>query len=407
MKSKLSILSVILCILFSLNTVAQTKIQWRGPNRNGIYYETDLLKSWPKEGPELLWHYNGLGKGHTSATVTDDMIFTTGETSGIGYIFAFDLKGKPIWKKEYGKEWDESWPGSRTSPAYYQGKLYFLTAYGNALCFDAKTGKKIWNVDLTEKFGARNIRWGLVEAPLIYNKKVIFTPGGKDIMLVALNPQTGSTIWTTKGNGNKSAYCSPLLYEYKEKKYIVTSTSDHIVGFDADSGEFLWEYPQTNKYSIHPNTPLYKDGYILSVTGYGTGSTMLKLSDDGKNVKKVWKNDSLDNQIGGAVWIDDYIIGSGHMNDRSWQCIDAKTGKTLYKTTDIWKGAVIYADGMLYCYSDKGELGLMKISSSGFELVNKFRITLGTDQHWAHPVIKNGILYMRHGNTLMAFDIKK
>ena len=134
---------------------------------------------------------------------------------------------------------------------------------------------------------------------------------------------------------------------------------------------------------------------------------MLKLNDDGKSVTKIWNNESFDNQIGGAVWIDDYIIGSGHEGDRSWQCLDAKTGRVLHKTTDIFKGVVIYSDGLLYCYSDTGELGLMKITSSGFELISKFRITLGSEQHWAHPVINNGIIYVRHGNTLMAYDIKK
>jgi outer membrane protein assembly factor BamB len=405
MKKFKLILAISFLSLLFVESYAQ--LQWRGINRDGIYHETGLLKQWPTEGPKMLWSYDGLNKGHTSVTVADNTVYTTGQIDGKGYLFAIDLNGKLKWKKEYGKEWDEGYPGSRTSPTFYQDKLYFLTAYGNALCFDAKTGKKIWNVDLTEKFGARNIRWGFVESPLIYDNKVIFTPGGPEILFVALNPQAGSTIWESKGNGNTSAYCSPLLFEHNEEKYVVTSTSDHIVGFNADNGKILWTYPQSNRYSIHPNTPIYKDGYILSVTGYGTGATMLKLSDDGKSVSKVWKNADLDNQMGGVVWIDDYIISSGHENEKQWQCLDAKTGKTLFKTSDVWKGNVIYADGMLYCYSDKGELALMKISSDGFKLVSKFRITKGTEQHWAHPVIKDGILYVRRGNTVMAFDIKQ
>ena len=397
----------ILCLisLFAIDLSAQ--LQWRGINRDGIYHETGLLKEWPAEGPKLLWHYKGLNKGHTSVTVTDKMIYTTGQADGKGYLFAFNLDGKLIWKKPYGKEWDEGYPGSRTSPTFYENKLYFLTAYGDAICFDAETGDKIWNVDLTEKFGARNIRWGFVESPLIYDNKVIFTPGGPDILFVALNPQVGATIWESKGNGNTSAYCSPLLFEHNGKKLVVTATSDHIVCFDADNGKVLWNLLQTNRYSIHPNTPIYKDGYIVSATGYGVGTVMIKLSEDGKSASKVWDNPDLDNQIGGIVWIDDYIIGSGHENERAWQCLNAKTGKTLFKSNDVWKGNVIYADGMLYCYSDKGEMALMKISSSGFKLVSKFRITMGSEQHWAHPVIKNGVLYVRHGNTLMAYDIKQ
>ena len=49
---------------------------------------------------------------------------------------------------------------------------------------------------------------------------------------------------------------------------------------------------------------------------------------------------------------------------------------------------------------------LVKPNPQQFEIAGKFPITLGTDQHWAHPVIYQGVLYVRHGNTLMAYKIK-
>jgi hypothetical protein len=41
------------------------------------------------------------------------------------------------------------------------------------------------------------------------------------------------------------------------------------------------------------------------------------------------------------------------------------------------------------------------------EIVSKFKVKMGTKEHFAHPVIKNGVLYIRHGKALMAFDIKE
>jgi outer membrane protein assembly factor BamB len=111
--------------------------------------------------------------------------------------------------------------------------------------------------------------------------------------------------------------------------------------------------------------------------------------------------------MGGAVWIGDYLIGSGQSSDRSWQALDAKTGNVVFKSAEIGKGVVIYADGLLYCYADNGEMGILEIDNNSFKLKSKFRILLGTEQHWAHPVIDKGILYIRHGNTLMAYNIKK
>jgi hypothetical protein len=67
---------------------------------------------------------------------------------------------------------------------------------------------------------------------------------------------------------------------------------------------------------------------------------------------------------------------------------------------------MIFADGMLYCYSDNGTVNLVKPNPDKYDLVSSFKVTLGTDQHWAHPVIHRGVLYIRHGDALMAYKVK-
>jgi outer membrane protein assembly factor BamB len=109
--------------------------------------------------------------------------------------------------------------------------------------------------------------------------------------------------------------------------------------------------------------------------------------------------------MGGAVLVDGYIYGSGDAS-RTWQCLDWNTGEQKYSSKAIAKGVTIYADGMLYCYSERGELALVKADPSGFNIISKTKVTLGSEQHWAHPVINNGILYVRHGDALIAYKIK-
>jgi outer membrane protein assembly factor BamB len=259
---------------------------------------------------------------------------------------------------------------------------------------------------MATKYGSRTPKWGIVEAPVILDEKVFFTPGGTEVSIVALNVNTGAEIWKSKATGDASAYCSPLLIDHKGKKILITSLTNNVVGIDTSNGNLLWNVGQKNIYSIHPNTPLYKDGVVYSLTGYKTGGVAFKIADDGKSVTEIWRNTTLDSQMGGAVWIGDYIIGSGHQNDRSWQALDAKTGNQLFKSSEIGKGVVIYADGLLYCYADNGEMGILEIVDNSFKLKSKFRIVLGTEQHWAHPVIDNGVLYIRHGNTLMAYNVR-
>ena len=110
--------------------------------------------------------------------------------------------------------------------------------------------------------------------------------------------------------------------------------------------------------------------------------------------------------MGGAVLVDGFLYGSGD-SDRSWQCIDWKTGERKYTSVVMAKGAVIAANNQLIGYSEKGELFSAEINPVEFKLISKTKVTLGTEQHWAHPVINKGVLYIRHGNTLIAYKISK
>ena len=69
-------------------------------------------------------------------------------------------------------------------------------------------------------------------------------------------------------------------------------------------------------------------------------------------------------------------------------------------------GVVIYEDGMLYCYSQRAELALVAPDPSGFRVVSKTKVAKGSEQHWAHPVIYDGVLYVRHGKALVAYKVK-
>jgi outer membrane protein assembly factor BamB len=392
--------------LLNVNTFAQDNAQWRGPNRDGIYNETGLLKTWPENGPALLWHFDELGDGHSSAAVTKNRIYTAGMINGIGYIFSFSLDGKLIWKLPYGEEWTESWPGVRSTPLINDGKIYFLSGFGKLLCMQADKGEKIWTVDVMKDLHGRNIKWGVTENLLIDGNMLFCTVGGADTNVVALDRNTGKLIWISKGNGEASAYCSPMLITLPNRKILVTQTESSILGIDAANGKLLWRHDQPNKYSVHANTPLYHDGYLYCVSGYGKGGVMLKIAADGSAKQEVWRNSSLDNRMGGFVLVNGNIYGSDDSN-KAWWCLDWKTGKEIYSEKITNKGNIIFSDGMLYCYGDSGEVVLVQPASDGFKKISSFKVPFGANQHWAHLVIVNGRLYVRHGSSLMVYDIKK
>lgn len=398
---------ILISILFviSVNLIAQTPTKWRGPNGNGVYNETGLLKKWPANGPEILWHFDKLGVGHSSPVIDNNLIYLSGMEETTGYIYVFTTDGKLKWKAPYGTEFSESYPGARSTPVIAGDLLYMYTGFGELVCMSSTDGKIKWKKNLLKESGVENLMWGVTETVVIDGGLVYVTPGGKKNNVVALNRNTGDIIWSSPAKGTVSAYCTPLLINLQARKLLVTMVEGNIVGLDAANGKMLWSHPHTNKYEIHPNTPIYKDGGLFCFSGYGQGGVKLELSADGSKVTKSWFSEKLDSRMGGMVLVNGYLYGSGDSN-REWRCMDWKTGAEKYADKTIAKGVVIYADGMLYCYSERGELALVEATPAGFKIASQTKVELGTDQHWAHPVINNGRLYLRHGNTLIAYKIK-
>lgn len=391
--------------LSGINTYAQETAQWRGPDRNGIYNETGLLKKWTEAGPALLWHFEGLGEGHSSAAVTTDRVYTAGIIEGIGYLFCFDLAGKLVWKVPYGEEWTESWPGVRSTPLVHNGKIYQLSGFGKLVCRKSDNGDFIWSVDVLKEYQGLNIKWGMTENLLIDGNKLFCTVGGAEANIIALDPDTGKLIWKSSGKGEVSAYGSPALIKLEKKHILVTQTANSILGIDTENGNLLWSHDQPNKYSVHANTPLFHEGYLYCVSGYGKGGVMLKVSEDGSSVREVWRNTSIDNRMGGFVLFNGKIFGSDD-SGKAWYCLDWKTGASMYSEKITGRGNIIFADGMLYLYGDNGEIVLAEPLANSFKKISAFQVPFGADQHWAHLVIGHGRLFVRHGNSMMVYDLR-
>jgi outer membrane protein assembly factor BamB len=377
--------------------------QWRGENRDGRFVEQNLLDKWPQDGPELIWSKSGIGAGFSSVAVADGKIYITGMIGKDATMTCFDLAGKQLWAKSYGPEWKNNYPGSRSTPTVNQGFVYALSGEGNVVCLDAKSGAEKWSRNVLQEFKGKNISWGVSESLLIDGQNLICTPGGTGATVVALEKKTGKNVWQTKGLSDLSAYCSPVLIKQGTTNLIVTMTSDNIVGIDAKSGNVFWKYPYKNKYAAHPVSPLFNQGCVYVTSGYGSGGVMLLLSPDGKSVSVKWKNVELDTHHGGVVLHNGLIYGSSY--NGKWMSLAWNTGEIKDRDGGVGKGSVVFADGMLYCYGERGEMGL--VDPAGLKVVSKFKITRGQGQHWAHPAIADGRMYIRHGEELLVYKISK
>ena len=407
-----------LTILFSTVSVTIGNCQlfeWRGPGRSGIYNESGLLKKWPANGPALLWEAENMGDGYSSPTVTDDAVYVTGRKDSSDVLTALTLNGKKKWETVYGKAWMANHTGSRCIPTYYNGNIFLISGSGDIVCVGGN-GKIKWSKNHYSLYDSKPIQFGISESPLVTGNIVIASPAGKKASLVAFNIADGKVVWETKPIDQEPQYMNPKLIEYAGKKIIVTVMGTYIFAINAKDGKIMWKlnYPEINAATgrvmkNHAMTPLYKDGNILIANGYNWVALKLRLSADGNSVDIVWENRSFDPQLGGTLLLGNKIFGSTHMSKPSdmWACVDWTTGKTLWTARWYSRGSVISADGMLYLFEEKtGHVALVKPDATKLDIVSEFQVTKGEGPFWAHPVISKGKLYIRHGNILMAYQIK-
>jgi len=406
----------LLCLIilsFIFPSTAQL-VQWRGPNRDGIFNETGLLKAWPEGGPQQILEVEKIGKGWSSPIPDGDMIYITGMIDTLDYLSAIDMQGNIKWQVPYGRSWNKSFPDSRASATIEDNRIYVQSGTGRLVCFEKATGKEIWAVDVDKDFECEYHIWGNSETPLIVDDKVICTPGGKKTSVVAFDKMTGKLVWQSKSLNGQRAYASPTIYKYNQFTYILAVIGTDLIALVPETGEIVWNYKYHNPEKwdqpglIWTNTPVFKDDRIFLTMGYDYNAKMLQMAADGKSVSEVFTDTIFDNHHHGVILTDGYLYGSNWTDNKrgKWVCMKWDTGEIKYESEWDTKGALIMADGMLYAYNEKGNVGLIKPTPEGFKPVSEFKITKGAGPHWAHPFIANGKLFIRHGDVLMGYDIK-
>ncbi len=413
MKNILKILG--LSFLTACSASHDTKIcEWRGADRTGIFPETNLLKEWPADGPNETWAINDIGTGQGSPVFMDDRLYITGETDSMTVLYCYNLDGKQQWNSILGTEWMTTYPGTRSAPTIAGDLIYLENGMGNLYCVNRHTGKLVWSKSSKDDAEGILTLHGMTEAPVIDGDKVFWVPGGSIINVTALNRFTGETIWSSEGFTERSGYNQGNLIKLPERNIFVTFSAYHLMGFDSETGKMLWFQEQDNTTpgerkiglgDTHANNVIYSEGAIYYAAGDGNCGVKLNLSPNGTSIAEAWRNKYFDSFMGGIVKIGNYLYGGGTAKPEL-RSVDAGTGQSI-DSLRIGSGAIIAADDMIYYYSQKGDLYLISYDSGKMQVVSSFRIKKGTREHFSHPVIYRGILYQRHGNVLIAYDIRE
>ena len=407
---------IVFLSFLSVNVNSQEIVEFRGVGRTGHYNGSGLMKKWPDSGPEIVLKIEGISKGFSQPIVAEEKIFITGiKDEGTDLISAYNMNGDLIWETSYGNSWVRSYPDSRCTPTYEAGKLYVASGTGQLSCINAKTGKILWNVDVIEKYGGEIHLHGDAESPLVVNDVVVYTTGGEKFTMVAFNKTNGTEVWKAQSLGGAKSYASSVLIVRNGKNIILVQTTKNMIAINSVNGEIEWHHNLDNFYSgsqgegAQANPAIYLNNEIFVTSGYDHPATMFSIAEKNRSVELKWKNKTLNTHHGGVVLVDGNLYGSNWQNNSrgQWVSVNWESGATNWEVDWNNKGSVIFSDGMLYMYEEKGgNVALATPSAQKLDIVSSFKVEDGAGPHWAHPAIYEGKLYIRHGDVLMVYNIK-
>jgi outer membrane protein assembly factor BamB len=391
--------------------------QWRGPNRDDVSKEKGLLRTWPAEGPKLLWTYAEAGIGYSGPAVVGDHLYTLGGDGTTTSVYALDVRNpRRVWSTEIGAFFHNgNGDGPRATPTVDGNILFVLTGSGDLACVETATGRKRWQLNMARDLGGQMASgWGYTESPLVDGDRLVCTPGGKDGALAALDKKTGKVLWRSKQYTAPAVYSSIVPAEVYGVREYIQLTGHGVVGVAADDGRLMWSNDQ-NGHGISVTTPVFHDNSVYLTTSYGVGCGLVRVTGNASEQKAEKAYDAqarrvMFNHHGGVVRVGAYLYG--YSDGKGWVCQDFKTGREVWSSNQLGKGSLTYAEGRLYCYTEgDGTVCLVDASPDGWKERGRFRIPRQSQLNrqgliWTHPVVANGRLYLRDQDLLFCYDVK-
>jgi outer membrane protein assembly factor BamB len=387
--------------------------QWRGADRSGRSADTGLAKSWPEGGPKQVWKAEGLGQGHSTPSVSRGRIYGMGLVGTDEVVWALDEKtGAKVWSTRIAAGGElpgrQGGYGPRSTPTIDGSRIYAEGVQGDVVCLNLADGKLLWSKNLRTDFGGQLPVWGFSESPLVDGDLVVVTPGGQGATMVALNKNTGATVWKAAApEADKANYSSPVLATIHGVRQAVQMVSNAMLGVEITTGKILWRFnsPATPR-QINCSSPVVKDNLVFGAAGYQHGGALGRIEKDGDGFKavEVYFTKNMQNHHGGMVLVGDYLYG---FNERMLTCLDFKSGEVKWENQSVGKGSVTYADGHIIARSERGPIALVEATAEAYKEKGRFeQPDRSRDPSWPYPVVANGKLYIRDQDVLLCYDLK-
>ena len=413
--------------------------QYLGPDRNSISPEKGLLRSWPENGPKVLWTVT-VGRGFGGPVVKDGKVYLLDRDDKVGdNLRCLDLSnGKQLWNFAYDAPGSVSYPGSRSIPTLQGNNIYSCGPYGDLYCIDINTHKPVWNKNVWTDFGGDRIpRWAITQNPLIYGDVLIVASQAPQAGVVACEKLTGNLKWKTPSLGNVG-YVSPSIVRAGGQDHVVMITASSrgfgrrggrgrrggpgmasgsdggkVVGIDPLSGKILWEYTNWQCRIPVPSAVDAGQGKVLITGGYNAGAAMIKVdkkADGSYSVTELYKTIEFGAHTKPPILYKGHFYIQYSINERkdgmACMSIDGQVKWSTRRSPLFDKGSMILADGLLLSTDGSTKLYLIEPNPSGFKPLAS-AVMLERGQNWAPIALSDGKLLIRDQTRLKCVNVAR
>jgi outer membrane protein assembly factor BamB len=382
--------------------------QWRGPNRDGAIAAFAAPATWP-ETLMRRWKVE-VGTGYSTPIVVGDRVYQFSRVGENETMTAFDAaSGKQLWQGGYPAPFTmmsatvQHGPGPKSTPAFFNGRLYSIGMTGTVTAWDAASGKQLW-----QKPGdPKNVPTFTTHAfsPVVDRGVVIFHLGGHNSgAITAFDVNNGETKWTWAGDG--PGYGSPVVADIAGTRQVIAITQGKLVSLDTATGALLWERPFVSNNNTNSITPLVS-GSTVVVSGNGGPSVAFVVAKKGTQwvTDSLWENADIAARFNDPVVVDDVLIGMAQRNSGQYFGVDMKSGKTLWlsEPRQAAKVALQRAGDLVFILENDGELVVAKGSTTAFEPLKRYKVA--DAETWSQPAISGNRIFVKDVSSLTLWTL--
>jgi len=392
-----------------------------GPSHNGTSTETPLSRTLP---PALIWEFPK-GTGYASPAILGDRLVFLHRIGDEIVECLHAETGASHWQFRYETAFEDRYGynnGPRSSPVIdpVDMRVYTVGAEGPIHCLDLKTGKLVWKRDLRAEYKVPQDFFGTGSTPLLEGRLLIVNagaPGGPSV--IALDKATGREVWRA-GREWGPSYASPVpaVVHGRRRLFVFAGGESNpptggLMSIDPESGHVDFSFPwRSRSYeSVIASSPVVFDDKVFISASYRTGSALLEVRPDFTH-RVLWTTQEFGLHFNTAIYRNGYLYGFDGRNepDASLACVDASSGKVVWRETPEWtesldgrggrqqllgtyRGSLLAVDGQFLCLGELGHLLWMELTPRGYKELSRAWL-FAARESWALPVLSRGLLYV-------------